>query len=234
MLSPDNCARLGWRTPLGEVGCNRGTMTPTFGRLLRLEMLGACLIISLGSALHFAFDWTGGWRPLAVFAAVNGSIWEHLKLAFWPGVLWAVIGPIAENHDRPRVLAAKGVTLLVTGLLIVVVFTSYTAILGRNLLPLDIGTFVMAIVAGQLLSASLLASGVFQNQVIRRAGLVLLTLQLVAYSLLTYYPPKHWLFIETRTQIRGIAFEGSVGVKDQVPPESDTWRRAILAGAQNL
>ncbi|MHA3978543.1 DUF6512 family protein [Halovulum sp. GXIMD14794] len=197
-------------------------MTPTFGRLLRVEMLGACLMIALGSALHFAFDWIGGWRPLAVVAAVNESVWEHLKLAFWPGVLWALVAPLAAGQERSRVLAAKGVTLLVTGVLIVMVFTSYTAILGRNLLPLDIGTFVAAIVAGQLLSVSLLSSGVLQSQALRRAGLVLLTLQLVAYSLFTYYPPKHWLFIETRTQIRGIPAEESVGAKDPVPRESNT------------
>jgi hypothetical protein len=137
-------------------------------------------------------------------AAVNESIWEHLKLAFWPGVLWAAAMPLRSDLRRWDVLAAKGVCLLVTAALIVEIFNSYTAILGRNLLILDIGTFVFAIVAGQLLSVWVLKLGSGWKWAILWPGAVLLALQLAAYSLFTFYPPDHWLFIEARSGLRGI------------------------------
>ena len=161
-------------------------------------------MVVAGSALHFLFEWCGGWRPLAVVAAVNESVWEHLKLAFWPGAVWAVLAPAPHGLSRTDLLATKGLTLLVTAVLIVAIFRSYTAILGRNLLPLDIGTFVLAIVIGQALSAALLSRGALSGAAPRWAAMALFGVQLVAYSLFTFLPPDHWLFIEARSGLRGI------------------------------
>ncbi len=167
------------------------------------EAVGAVFMVTVGSALHFAFDWAGGWQPLALVAAVNESIWEHLKLAFWPGVLWAALVPPPGGHGRARALAVKGMSLPMAAGLIVVIFTSYTAILGDNLLLLDIGTFVFAVFAGQAVSAWLLVRLPDRRATVP-LGLVLLGSQLAVYGLFTYFPPDHWLFIETRTGVRGI------------------------------
>lgn len=168
------------------------------------ELTGGAFMVALGSALHFVFDWAGGWWPLAIVAAVNESIWEHLKLVFWPGVLWAFLAPTPAGLDRSDHLVVKAVTLPVTAGLIVAIFTSYTAILGRNLLPLDIGTFVLSIFAGQVLSIWLLSRYRRWLRALRRPALSILGLQLAAYSLFTYHPPDHWLFIEASSQTRGM------------------------------
>jgi len=168
------------------------------------ELCGAVFMVVAGSGLHFLFAAAGGWLPLALIAAVNESIWEHLKLAFWPGLVWAAFAPLPAGLRRRDILAVKGPGLLVTALLIVVVFTTYVAILGHNLLALDIGTFVAAIVFGQALSAALLALGPFRSGVVLRAGLGLLVLQVLAYSLFTFVPPDHWLFVEASSGVRGI------------------------------
>ena len=173
-------------------------------RVLRLEAIGAVGMILLGSAMHFAFELLGNWTPMALVAAVNESIWEHLKLAFWPGLLWAFVTPLPTNLSRWDVLSAKGISLAATAALIVAVFATYTAILGRNLLVLDIGTFVFAICAGQLISALLLTSGSRLHRLVPILGTVLLALQVVAYSHFTFFPPDHWLFVETQTGLRGI------------------------------
>jgi hypothetical protein len=169
-----------------------------------LEFIGAICMILLGSAMHFAFSWCGEWKPLALLAAVNESIWEHLKLAFWPGLFWACIMPLPPNLGRLEMLSARGFSLAITATLIVAIFTSYTAILGRNLLALDIGTFVLAICVGQLVSFLLLANQTSLRRPVVVLGLAALLLQLAAYSLFTFFPPDHWLFIEARTGLMGI------------------------------
>lgn len=174
----------------------------TFRRLLRIELFGASLMAILGSMLHFAFGWSDDWPPLALIAAVNESIWEHLKLAFWPGLFWGAIMPLPVGLRRRDALAAKGVSLLVTSVLIVAVFTSYKALLGDNLLILDIGTFIAAIVAGQLLSAWVLSHRTWQR--VAWIGLVLISVQTVAFGIFTFLSPDHWLFIEESSGIRGI------------------------------
>jgi hypothetical protein len=54
-------------------------------------MIGIIFIIVLGSNLHFTFEWSGSQAVVGVFSAVNESVWEHLKLGFWPAVVFALI-----------------------------------------------------------------------------------------------------------------------------------------------
>ena len=179
-------------------------MLETSSRIIWLEAIGAILIILLGSGLHFAFVLLGSWAPVALVAAVNESIWEHLKLAFWPGFFWACLMPLPPRLTRRDVFSVKGFSLAITAILIVTVFTAYTAILERNFLLIDIGIFVAAICIGQIVSILLLA---YEDQIpalIHGFGLVLLGLQVVAYSTLTFFPLNHWLFIEARSGTIGI------------------------------
>ncbi|RBI70597.1 hypothetical protein DQW77_13705 [Roseovarius sp. TE539] len=67
-----------------------------------------------------------------------------------------------------------------------------------------IGTFIAAILIGQLMSAVLLIQVVSRRGVILPTGFGLLTLQILAYSLFTFIPPDHWLLIEASSGMRGI------------------------------
>ena len=57
------------------------------------------LSILAGSALHFLYDlWP---NPLtAVFAPVNESVWEHLKLLYWPFLAAAFVLTKDEADGR--------------------------------------------------------------------------------------------------------------------------------------
>ncbi len=59
--------------------------------VLKWEVWGILFIIFVGSSLHFLFALSGSWRAIAWLAAVNESAWEHLKMAFWPTLLWALL-----------------------------------------------------------------------------------------------------------------------------------------------
>jgi len=170
-----------------------------------LEIAGFFFISFLGSLLHFVFAWSNNWTPLALFAAVNESVWEHLKLAFWPGVLWAIIELLAlPKLNLMRFWAIKGLSLLVAPITIILVFYGYTQLLGHNLLILDIGTFFLAIALGQAAFLWLFKHSRVMSRTLIRAGLACLSVQVLAYSLLTYYPPNLPLFIDQRNGLRGI------------------------------
>ncbi|MGM0584918.1 MAG: DUF6512 family protein, partial [Pseudomonadota bacterium] len=172
-------------------------------RLLRWEAGGALFTVLAGSALHFAFEWSGGWRPVALVAAVNESTWEHLKLAFWPALLWTGLEAARLPRLRRALWPAKGLALLFAAGLIVAVFESYTAILKDNVLVLDIGTFVLSVIAGHALSAWLLIGDAPRGW-LAAAGRVLLVAQVVAYATFTFLPPDHPLFTDPRDGRRGL------------------------------
>ena len=54
------------------------------------ELVGMVFIIILGTLLHFTFEWSGFQEIVGVFSAVNESVWEHLKIAFWPALLYLI------------------------------------------------------------------------------------------------------------------------------------------------
>jgi Family of unknown function (DUF6512) len=172
------------------------------------ELLGIPFIVIVGSLLHFTFAWSGYWPPVALVAAVNESVWEHLKLAFWPGLVWAAVVYVILRPSATQFWSARGYTLLIAPLLIVSIFYTYTAIAGRNFLGLDIATFIIAVVAGQIGSAALANAPRLATYAIA-AGMTLLVSQLVAYSTFTYYPPQLSLFADSRDGVRGIPTTGT-------------------------
>ena len=51
-------------------------------------ILGMIFTGVIGTFLHFLFQWTANHPAIALFSPVNESIWEHLKLLFFPVLLF--------------------------------------------------------------------------------------------------------------------------------------------------
>jgi hypothetical protein len=172
-------------------------------RLARWELLGISFVVLVGLVLHYSFAWSGNWKPIALVAPVNESVWEHFKLVFWPALLWALLENAALELDARAFWSAKGYALLIAPILIVIIFYGYTAVLGRNFLAMDIATFVIAVVAAQSASAQLVKANL-QTRRAHLIGIGLLLCQFAAYSTFTFYPPSLGLFEDGRNGIRGI------------------------------
>lgn len=143
--------------------------------------------------MHFLYEWLGEWRPAALIAAVNESTWEHLKMCFWPGLVWAGIEAPFLLRRVPNFIVAKAAGLLVMPVFIVAGFYGYTALAGDNYLPADIGLFVAAVIAGQAISYAVMKRASLPDPA-RIAAAALLALETAAFSLFTYFPPKFFLF----------------------------------------
>lgn len=170
--------------------------------------LGSALVFIAGALLHFAFDWLGAWRPAALLAAVNESVWEHLKIAFWPGLIWAVAERPFVHAPRGAFWAARGVGLACVSIVIVAIFHAYTGLIGHNLLIVDIALFAIAIAVGQAVSATLAAPAA-RALGLRSAGLLLLAAQIGAFSIFTLHPPALALFQDPRTGLYGLEAHGA-------------------------
>jgi len=166
-------------------------------------MTGFVLISLAGSFLHFVFELSGEWLPAALVAAVNESVWEHLKLAFWPGLVYALVEWPFFGRRVKNFWTAKAVGLFAVPLVIVSLFYGYTAWAGHNVLWLDISLFFLAVLVGQMLSCRILLRRPVASGIKIPAG-ILLVLMIAAFSLLTYFPPRCPLFQDPRTGRYGI------------------------------
>ena len=156
------------------------------------ELVGIVFIVIVGGALHFVFDFSGGWRPLALIAAVNESVWEHLKLGFWPALIYFLIEYRYIRKSSSNFLFAKAIGIFLIPVAITVLFYAYTAFI-QDMLAADLIIFVVAVVVGQLTSYMILTLSPLPLWV-NRLGMVLLILLAIAFGTLTYYAPQLPMF----------------------------------------
>ena len=108
------------------------------------------LVTSLGgAALHFLYDLLPG--PLtALFSPINESVWEHLKLLFWPMLLGAVFLS-RRSRNRPRLCSAFFAALLATPTLLLTSYYLLQAV-GVESLAVDIALYFISMFAGYWLA----------------------------------------------------------------------------------
>ena len=101
-------------------------------RSIGLWQLWGFAVTSLGGTLlHFLYDWLGGARWIAPFSGVNESTWEHMKLLFWPMLLFAILQSVFFR-DRAGFWCVKLRGILLGMLLIPVIFYTYNGVIGQS------------------------------------------------------------------------------------------------------
>ena len=172
-------------------------------KVLFYEILGAIFIILLGSLLHFAFELSGKLAFVGAFSAVNESVWEHMKLAFWPSFFWLLVEYFPLKNLSKNFFTAKTAGTYLMVILIPMLFYSYTSITGKSIFAIDITIFIVAVIFGQILSYSLLTKKqiLIQMSIIALAFLIALA---IAFTVFTYYPPNLQIFQDSLTKGYGI------------------------------
>ena len=156
--------------------------------VLKWELLGILFISLVGALFHFVFEWSGESPVVGAFVAVNESVFEHLKLTFWPFLIWAAIEYRYINNSANNFIIAKTAGLYVMPVTIIVLFYSYTTITGIESLVADIAIFVVAIVLGQYTGYRLMTrkSLTHRLHLVSLVGMITLG---VLYIVFTFYPP---------------------------------------------
>jgi len=149
--------------------------------------------------LHFTYSWSGKNWVVGIFSAINESIWEHMKMAFWPLLLYTGIEYLLLSEHYRNLFFSNMVSALITLSIIPVIVCIYTRVVKRNILVVDISTFIIAIIVGQLVSYALMGyNGVLE--IFNIAGLFVLVGLAFVFALFTFYPPHHGLFKDASTK----------------------------------
>ena len=111
--------------------------------------LGVAVISIIGTLAHFVYDWTHHNKILGLFVAVNESVWEHIKIAITPTLLWSLYDGIIYGI-YPNYFLGKFLSLLVLVVLMPTLFYLYEKFLKRDILFLNIAIFYISIMFSQL------------------------------------------------------------------------------------
>lgn len=109
-------------------------------------IIGIIVVIITGTLAHFVYEWTGKNEIAGLFVPVNESVWEHMKLLFFPMLLYALFATRRLKGAYPCIGSSFCFGILAGTLLIPLFFYAYTAVCGRNIFILDIATFLISVI----------------------------------------------------------------------------------------
>ena len=95
------------------------------------ELFGFATTSLGGTLLHFLYDWLGESYWIAPFSGVNESTWEHMKLLFWPMLIFAFLESFFfKDYGAYWCIKMRGILL---GLVLIpVIFYTYNGVIGPS------------------------------------------------------------------------------------------------------
>ena len=170
-------------------------------------------LVIVGSLLHFAYDWSGHNRFVAVFGAVNESYWEHVKIAVWPIVVLQIVLFALGGYRYPSFLPAATISLYSIPVGMIGIVFVYKGIAKRNVLWIDIAAFAVIVCLSQVIFIGILEQLRPDTITVVIAAIYLAGL-LTAFLRFTLRPPAEPdVFIDPLTRKYGLAGHGT-------PPKS--------------
>lgn len=156
-----------------------------------------------GVLLHFLYDWSGQNLLTAPFSAVNESIWEHMKILFFPMLLFALIQSRYLRKAYPNFWCVKLMGILLGLTLVPILYYTYTGISGTSADWFNIAIFFIAAAASYWLETKLLHQTKNDCASPEFARLALYALALL-FVLFTFLPPLIPLFQDPQSGLFGI------------------------------
>lgn len=107
----------------------------------------AFLIISiLGTTGHFLYEWSNQNSFIGLFFPVNESIWEHLKLIFYPNLIYAVIYCIKTKKKPDNLISATSFSIFAGMFYTVIMYYTAKGVIGKDVELINISIFYIAII----------------------------------------------------------------------------------------
>ena len=170
-------------------------------KIRNYQIASAFFVCIAGTLLHFTYKFFGENSFVASFSAVNESVWEHLKLLFFPLLLTTIIGYFYIEKNVPNFLCSKTLGIITAMLFIVIFFYTYTGIIRKSILLIDIASFFVAVILGEYLAYKLMISNFECNNII---AIIILSAILIGFIVFTYFTPKIEIFRDPVTNQYGI------------------------------
>ncbi len=154
-----------------------------------------------GTVLHFLYEWLGEAIWVAPISGVNESTWEHMKLLFWPMLLYAIFEYLFfRDREDFWCVKARGILLGIT--LIPVLFYTYNGVIGKSPDWINIAIFFISAAIVYLFETVEFTRG---NDCKHR-GLAIAILSALAlfFTVFTFLTPELGIFRDPLTGTYGI------------------------------
>lgn len=163
-------------------------------KLKTVQIVVIILAIVFGTLLHFTYEWSGENRIVGLFSATNESVWEHLKLVFYPMLILAIVEYFVVKKEANNYIEAKSLGNFLAIAFIIVFYYTYTGIIGKTFFIIDILTFIISIILGEWVSYKLMIRKSESTTLSKILSSAIIFYFLISFILFTYNPPNINLF----------------------------------------
>ncbi len=153
-------------------------------------IIGFFFVSILGTLAHFLYKWTGNNPIVGLVTPINESTWEHMKLLFFPMLLYFPTANYFLKDKYPYIANAFAYGILAGTLFIPIFFYTYSGILGNTIMAVDIASFYIAVAFGFYISYRLAKKKVPLGTL----GLSLLIVCTFLFAYFTYKPLEFGIF----------------------------------------
>ena len=155
-----------------------------------------------GTLLHFLYEWLNEPAWIAPFSGINESTWEHMKLLFWPMLVFAIVQSFFFR-EREDFWCIKLRGILLGLALIPLIFYTYNGIVGKSPDWMNIAIFFIAAGASYLYETRLFKSSTISCQR-PRVAIAILFLVAALFVIFSFYTPELEIFKDPLTKTYGI------------------------------
>ena len=163
-------------------------------KLKIVQIVVIILAIVFGTLLHFTYEWSGENRIVGLFSATSESVWEHLKLVFYPMLILAIVEYFVVKKEANNYIEAKSLGIFLAIAFIIVFYYTYTGIIGKTFFIIDILTFIISIILGEWVSYKLMIRKSESTTLSKILSSAIIFYFLISFILFTYNPPNINLF----------------------------------------
>ena len=160
--------------------------------------IGIIFISIFGTFLHFLYEISNHNKLVAIFAAVNESTWEHIKIGMTPTIIWSIYYILNTNY-----LISISLSLLTIIIVIPILFYTYTYFTKKSILWIDVICFYLTITLSQLVFNYFINIEMLPT-IYTYLSIILLIIELTSYLTLTYHPIKNFIFKDPISNKYGI------------------------------
>lgn len=156
---------------------------------------GFLFVGALGVLFHFAYDWLGQTAIAGLFFSVNESIWEHLKLLYFPVALWWIVEGFL-GVKNPRFFAPRVWALSLALLFIPVAHYTYSGIVGQRYSWVDVGIYFGATALYFWLQRRFSSKEKDESEGENILAAIVFLVWMFAFFVFSFFPPDLGIFWE--------------------------------------
>ncbi len=146
----------------------------------------------MGTLGHFLYEISGKKMGIGFFFPVNESTWEHLKLLFYPALVYFGAEYILNYKNNKNYISASVISIFIGITSIIVLFYTYQGVIGRNIDFINISIYYISVIITLVFQYIL-----FKNHKCncnQNLFLIPIILTVILFALFSFNPPKLGIF----------------------------------------